>query len=53
MYSSHSVLECCNVFRSDVEYKIACFISCWCMSYTSVIDVIVRVNQVLQNIDVT
>ena len=38
-YSCHSILESCNVFWSEVEY--------------SVIGVIVRVNQLLQNIDVT
>ena len=53
MYSCDSILECCNIFRSEVEYKIVCFISCSCTSYSSVIGVIVRVNQVLQNIDVT
>ena len=52
MYGCHSIPECCSVFRSEVEYKIVCFISCWCTSYTSVIGVIIRVNQVLQNIDV-
>ena len=28
MHSCDSILECCNVFRSEVEYKIVCFISC-------------------------
>ena len=27
VYSCHSILECCNVFWSQVEYKIVCFIS--------------------------
>ena len=27
MYSYHSILECCHVFWSQVEYKIVCFIS--------------------------
>ena len=48
-----TILEYCNVFRSEVEYKIVCYISWLCTSFTSVIGVIVRVNQVLQNIDVT
>ena len=26
VYSCHSILECCHVFWSQVEYKIVCFI---------------------------
>ena len=52
MHSCNSILECCHVFWSEVEYKIVRFISCWSTSSTSVIGVIVRVNRVLQNIDV-
>ena len=32
MYSYHSILECCHIYRTQVECKIVCFISqVWCL----------------------
>ena len=36
VYSCHSILECCHVFWSQVEYRIVCFIYSCDMAFSPV-----------------